>query len=150
MTDTNRPTAEIVQFLDRHYGAVDPAGRPGAISAGLDATRHPGSAAYEDAQRARGQALHARRVELARDIRRNSEDGKHFQDASDRDGWLRLAANRTAAANLQDALAENYEDLLTAEPALADEHRASAEQHRKFARDARNYADLALKQAGKL
>ncbi|MGW2393962.1 hypothetical protein ACWCYK_31390 [Streptomyces lydicamycinicus] len=36
------------------------------------------------------------------------------------------------------------------EPALADEHRGSAEKHRQYAAEARDYADLALQRAGAL
>ncbi|MFF9787727.1 hypothetical protein [Streptomyces nigrescens] len=149
VTDRDRPTSEIVTFLDQCYAEAEP-DRPHAVSAGLDAIRHPGSSAYEDAQRTRGKTLHARRAELFRDIQRNNDEGKHLEDASDRDGWLRLAANQTAVGSLHDAMADIYEELLTAEPALADEHRASTEQHRTFASGARDYADLALKEAGKL
>ncbi|MGW7488904.1 hypothetical protein [Streptomyces sp. NPDC054786] len=55
-----RPTMKIVNFLDRQYAKSDPALRD-AISAGPDATRHPGSAAYEGTRRTHGQQLHARR-----------------------------------------------------------------------------------------
>ncbi|MFD8549371.1 hypothetical protein [Streptomyces sp. NPDC059649] len=40
--------------------------------------------------------------------------------------------------------------LVTAEPALADEHRASAERHREYVNNSRNYADLSLQRAGEL
>ncbi|WP_330476772.1 hypothetical protein OG301_00180 [Streptomyces platensis] len=146
---TETPTADRVAFLDQEYARLDP-DRPDAVSAGLDATRHPGSAAYEDAQRARGQQLHARRAEMERDDKRTDTEYKRLEDPSDRDGWLRLAANRTASADLQDALAEVYDELITAEPALAEEHRASAEKRRGYATNSRDYAELALKRAGEL
>ncbi|MFG2097274.1 hypothetical protein [Streptomyces sp. NPDC048612] len=145
----DRPTAEIVDFLDEAYAELTPA-RTDAVSAGLDATRHPGSASYEDAQRTRGQQLHVRREELARDTRRNNDEYTRLKDATDQNGWLRLAANRTAGADLHEAAVGVYEELIGAEPSLADEHRASAEQHRKYTANARDYAALALKQAGEL
>ncbi|MEU0630642.1 hypothetical protein [Streptomyces sp. NPDC005989] len=75
---------------------------------------------------------------------------KRLKDPSDRTGWLRLAANRTASADAQDAVAQVYDELVTAEPALAEEHRASADTLREYAQGARDYAELALEQAGKL
>ncbi|MFJ5680251.1 hypothetical protein [Streptomyces sp. NPDC093097] len=149
VTNEDEPTAGIVAFLDKQYAKVDP-DRPDAVSAGLDATRHPGSAAYEVAQRTRGQQLHARLDELERDKRRNHQDFERLRGSSDREGWLRLAANRTASADINDILVQVYEELITAEPALADEHRANAEQHRNYIDSARGYADLALRKAGEL
>ncbi|MGY3676461.1 hypothetical protein [Streptomyces sp. TE33382] len=61
-----------------------------------------------------------------------------------------MAANRTVSADLDDATARVYDDLVTAEPALADEHRASAETHHGWAKNARESSELALGQAGKL
>ncbi|WP_406483236.1 hypothetical protein [Streptomyces platensis] len=151
VVNENQSTARIVDFLDEQYAKLDP-DRPDAVSAGLDATRHPGSAAYEDAQRTRGQQLHARRDELERDTQRNHEDYNRIKRESerDRDAWLRVAANQTAAASLHDAAAQVYDELIGAEPALADEHRAGAEKRRGYARDARNYTALALERAGEL
>ncbi|MDV9195257.1 hypothetical protein [Streptomyces sp. Wh19] len=144
-----KPTEEIVAFLDKRYALLEPE-RTNAVSAGLDATRHPGSTAYEESLRTRGRDLHARRTELSRGDRRLDKERKRLKDPSDRTGWLRLAANLTASADAQDAVARVYNELVTAEPALAEEHRASADTHRGYAQNARNYAELALEQAGKL
>ncbi|MFJ9855253.1 hypothetical protein [Streptomyces sp. NPDC101150] len=146
---TESPTADRVAFLDQEYARLNP-DRTDAVSAGLDATRHPGSAAFEDTQRTRGQQLHARRVELERDSERNHQEYERLKEPTDRNGWLRLTANLTASADLNEATAQVYEELTGAEPTLADEHRASAEKHRGYAADNRKFADLALKRAGAL
>ncbi|MGW7460979.1 hypothetical protein [Streptomyces sp. NPDC054797] len=140
--------AEVVAFLDEQYARFDPE-RTNAVSAGLEAVRHPVPAPHEEALRARGQQLHARRIELGRDDTRTSAEYTRLKGPTTRDGWLRLAANRTASADIDTALAEVYDDLVSAEPALADEHRADAEQHRTFAQQARSYADHAIEEAGK-
>ncbi|MFI9031164.1 hypothetical protein [Streptomyces sp. NPDC053560] len=144
-------TLDTVAFLDAQYATPtgDPA-RTDAVSAGLDATRHPGSAAYEEAQRARGQQLHARREELTRDLRRCHEEYDRLKEPTDRTGWLRLAANCTATADLQAALAGVHEELMAAEPTLAEEHRAGAEERHQFAKQNREHAELALERAGAL
>ncbi|MFH9871619.1 hypothetical protein ACH4NT_36780 [Streptomyces lydicus] len=146
-----RPTMELARELDANFAQIDVRPRrTDAVSAGLDATRHPGSAAFEDARRTRGQQLHARLEELKQDGKRNAEEYERLREPSDRDGWLRLAANLTATADREAAIAQVYEELTGAEPALADEHRASAEQYRGYVDSSRDYADLALKRAGEL
>ncbi|GHG63030.1 hypothetical protein [Streptomyces griseocarneus] len=130
--------------VGRQYARLDPE-RTDAISAGLDTTRHPGSVTYEDELRARGQLLHARREELQRDGRRLRKEYEGFKDPADRDGWLRLAANLTASASLEDAVADVYD-----EPALAEEHRAAADRHCEYASNSRTFTDLCLKRAGDL
>ncbi|WP_196943275.1 hypothetical protein [Streptomyces sclerotialus] len=125
---------------------------PDAVSAGLDAARHPGSTAYEEHQRTRGRELHVLREKLRDDDRCADEQYEALKGPSGHSGWLRLAANHTAAADLQDALAGVYEELLTAEPSLAEEHRASAEQYRAYPQNAQNvrkYVELALKRTGR-
>uniref|UniRef100_UPI003F49135A hypothetical protein n=1 Tax=Streptomyces sp. CA-136453 TaxID=3240050 RepID=UPI003F49135A len=139
--------AEVVAFLDQQYARFD-AKRTDAVSAGLEAVRHPAPAPHEEALRARGQQLHARRVELLRDDRRNTAEYERLKSPTTRDGWLRLAANRTASADIDTALAAVYDDLVSAEPALADEHRADAEQHRTFAKQASSYVNHAIERAG--
>ncbi|MEU9126097.1 hypothetical protein AB0C96_40880 [Streptomyces sp. NPDC048506] len=146
---TTQPTADMAAFLDQQYAQLHP-DRPDAVSAGLDATSHPGSAAYEDAQRTRGQQLHTRRDELDRDRGRNSEDYQRLKHPSDQGGWLQLAANLTANVDLNEALAQVYDELVGAEPALADEHRASAEKCREYVNNSRKFADIALQRAGEL
>ncbi|MGW9041185.1 hypothetical protein ACWGQL_01255 [Streptomyces lydicus] len=87
---------------------------------------------------------------MERDDKRTDTEYKRVEDPSGRDGWLRLAANRTASADLQDTLAEVYDELITVEPPLAEEHRASAEKYRRYTTSTRDYTELALKRAGEL
>ncbi|URZ99453.1 hypothetical protein NCG97_00245 [Streptomyces lydicamycinicus] len=146
-----RPTMELVRELDADFARIDvQTRRTDAVSAGLDAIRHPGSAAFDDARRTRGQQLHARLEELQRDGKRNAEEYERLKDPSDRNGWLRLAANLTASTDRDAAIAQVYEELTGAEPTLADEHRASAEKYRGYVGSSRDYVELALNQAGKL
>ncbi|GAA5609840.1 hypothetical protein CP981_23030 [Streptomyces platensis] len=80
------------------------------------------------------------------------EGDKRLEGAPDRDrdGWLRTAANLTASADLNEATVQVYEELIGAEPALADEHRVGAAERRGYAEENRRFAQLALKRAGKL
>lgn len=139
--------AQTVRFLDSAYAKAHP-GQPHAISAGLDAVRHPGSAPGQDARRARSRALHTRRDELARDNDRLHDEWRKLKGLSDRRGQLRLAANLTASADVQNALADLYQELAAAEPELAEEHLADVTAWRERAANSQNYADSALDRAG--
>ncbi|MEU9116252.1 hypothetical protein AB0D04_31960 [Streptomyces sp. NPDC048483] len=61
---TTGPTADMVAFLDEAYAQLDP-DRAAAVSAGLDANRHPGSAASEDPVRATARGRDGGRADAA-------------------------------------------------------------------------------------
>ncbi|OEJ21237.1 hypothetical protein AR457_35840 [Streptomyces agglomeratus] len=132
---------DTARWLDGQYERVW-ANEPEAVTAGLDATRHPGSDAYEAAQRKRGTHLHARLVELREQARTLDGQYHELKDAKDEDGLLRLAGVLTSTAANHDAQAAAYDQLVTAEPSLSDEHRGAAERQRGNAYDARQYALL--------
>ncbi|MFD9633680.1 hypothetical protein [Streptomyces violascens] len=140
-------TTKLVQFLDAEYALSHP-DRPHSVSAGLDAVRHPGSAADQDARRARSRALRTRRDDLERDHARLQAEWERLREPADRRGRLRLAANLSALADLQAAFAELFQELAAAEPELAEEHLGSATDWRNRAEDYRSYADTALDAAG--
>lgn len=139
--------AETVSFLDAKYALINPT-QPHAISSGLDAVRHPGSADGQDARRARGRALHTRREELERDADRLHEEWTRLKDPADRRGELRLAATLTAAADTHNALADLHQELAAAEPELAEEHLGDVAAWRERAANSQSMADSALDRAG--
>ncbi|MEV3926450.1 MULTISPECIES: hypothetical protein [Actinomycetes] len=140
-------SAETARFLDSEYALAHP-DQPHAVTAGLDAVRYPGSAADQDARRARGRALHTRREDLERDADRLHEEWVRLKDPADRRGELRLAANLTAAADVHNALADLYQELAAAEPELAEEHLGDVATWRERATQNQSYADSALDRAG--
>ncbi|MCG0065992.1 hypothetical protein L0F81_22290 [Streptomyces tricolor] len=138
---------DIAAFLDEQYSRYAVEEAPAAVSGGLDAVRFPD--APDERQRDRTQTLHERRADLARALQHWQETYTTPDESTGREDWLVLAANRSAAARTYDDLARVHDELVTAEPALADEHRTEAETYRARAADARSYADLALKGAQK-
>ncbi|OEJ62638.1 hypothetical protein BGM19_36350 [Streptomyces agglomeratus] len=119
---------DTARWLDSRYKRMW-ADEPHAVTAGLDATRHPGTDAYEAAQRKRGTSLHARLLELREQAKALDAQYHGLKDAEDEDGLLRLAGVLTATAANHDARAAVYDQLVTAEPSLSDEHRGEAEHH---------------------
>lgn len=113
----------------------------------LDATRHPGRQEHETVLRARGAALHARLEELRRARRAAYTQRAPLQAATDRDGLLRLAQEREASADRSDLAAEVYDELVTTEPSLAEEHRVTADRLRARAASARSHAADARRRA---
>ncbi|MEU6069698.1 hypothetical protein ABZ864_35950 [Streptomyces sp. NPDC047082] len=149
-------TLEVAAEADARYARLRP-DRPRAVTSGLDAVRFPGSHAYEASLRARGSALHSRRTELdARTTRLNDEYGTlHEQGpaaapvggdplviAAYRGHADAVRANRLAIAAVHQEIADVYDQLVTAEPSLAEEHRMQADWHRNASEQARAYADL--------
>ncbi|MEV5598953.1 hypothetical protein [Streptomyces sp. NPDC052496] len=139
-------TWDAVEILDRWYAAHRPE-QPHAVSAGLDAVRHPGSAEYEDAQRVRGQALHTRRQQHQAQDKILAREYERLKDVTGRSGQTQLAACLIACAANEEALAEIFDELAGAEPSLADEHRMSADQYRTYARHNRDFAALVTDRA---
>lgn len=149
-------TLEVAAEADARYARLRP-DRPHAVTSGLDAVRFPGSHAYEASLRTRGSALHSRRTQLdARATRLNDEYGTlHAQGpaaapvggdplviAAHRGHADAVRANRLAIAAVHQEIADVYDQLVTAEPSLAEEHRMQADWHRNASRQARTYADL--------
>ncbi|OEJ28883.1 hypothetical protein AR457_33895 [Streptomyces agglomeratus] len=83
--------------------------------------------------REHGKALHAQFKQLA--------------DAEDSDDLAHLADALTAAAANHDAQANVYDQLVTAEPSLSDEHRNQAEKQRANACEARKFVVLVTSKA---
>ncbi|WP_202918324.1 hypothetical protein [Streptomyces cavernae] len=151
-------TLEVAAEADARYATLRP-DRPHAITSGLDAVRFPGSHAYEASLRTRGSALHARRTDLdARATRLNDEYGAlHAQGpaagpsvdgnplaviAAHRGHADAVRANRLAIAAVHEEIADVYDQLVTAESPLAEEHRTQADWHRNASKQARDYAGL--------
>ncbi|MCF3132643.1 hypothetical protein [Streptomyces olivochromogenes] len=149
-------TLEVAAEADARHARLRP-DRPQAVTSGLDAVRFPGSHAYEASLRARGSALHVRRMELdARATGLNDEYGAlHAQGpaavpvggdpleiSAHRGHASAVRANRLAIAAVHEEIADVYDQLVTAEPPLAEEHRTQADWHRNAARQASTYADL--------
>lgn len=133
--------------LDTSFAHIDPKSRTDAVSAGLDAVRHPHSAGAQEARRARARELHARCQDLERDITRNKEH--YIKAPADRLEHLKRAANSTAAADLYEQLALVYDALVIAEPELAVEHRENADQRRSYAAVNRKDTEYRLEDAAK-
>lgn len=149
-------TLEVAAEADTRHARLRP-DRPQAVTSGLDAVRFPGSHAYEASLRARGSALHIRRMELdAQATGLNDEYGAlHAQGpaaapvggdpleiSAHRGHASAVRANRLAIAAVHEEISDVYDQLVTAEPPLAEEHRTQADWHRNAARQARTYADL--------
>ncbi|MFJ3310044.1 hypothetical protein ACIPSA_44980 [Streptomyces sp. NPDC086549] len=149
-------TLEVAAEADARYARLRPA-RPQAVTSGLDAVRFPGSHAYEASLRARGSALHDRRTDLdAQATNLNDEYGiLHSQGpaaapvgsdpleiAAHRGHAAAVRVNRLAIAAVHEEIADVYDQLVTAEATLAEEHRMQADWHRNAAQQARAYADL--------
>ncbi|MEU0271865.1 hypothetical protein [Streptomyces sp. NPDC006307] len=133
-------TLEYATLADRQYAATDPS-RPQAVTSGLDAVRFPGSQAYEDNLRTRGAALHAQLRKLRATVKDVDERHTALEEGGrDNDGLLSENLLKHAAA--YDEMADIYEQLVAAEPALADEHRSEAEYRRSVAQKDRNYVEL--------
>jgi hypothetical protein len=145
-------TLEVAAEADARYAALRP-DRPHAVTSGLDAVRFPGSHAYEASLRARGAALHVRRTELdARATRLNEEYGDLHARGPAAVGPLVIEAhrghaeavrtNRLVIAGVHAEIADVYDQLVTAEPSLAEEHRTLSDWHRNASEQASGYADL--------
>ncbi|OEJ21656.1 hypothetical protein AS594_39775 [Streptomyces agglomeratus] len=143
---STKRSMETARWYDSQYELLWP-DEPQAVTAGLDASRHPGSDAYEDAQRKRGASLHARFKELREQGKTLDAQYQQLKDTKDSDGLARLADVLTATAANHDAQANVYDQLVTAEPSLSDEHRHDAEQQRTNAYSARKYAVLVTSKA---
>jgi hypothetical protein len=149
-------TLEVAAEADTRYAALRP-DRPHAVTSGLDAVRFPGSHAYEAGLRVRGAALHTRRTKLdARATKLNEAysalhahgpanspigDDPLAIDAH-RGHADAVRANRLAIAAVHSEIANVYDQLVTAEPSLAEEHRTQCDWHRNASAQARSYADL--------
>ncbi|GLP65735.1 hypothetical protein TUSST3_23550 [Streptomyces sp. TUS-ST3] len=149
-------TLEVAAEADARYAALRP-DRPHAVTSGLDAVRFPGSHAYEAGLRVRGAALHTRRTKLdARATKLNEAysalhahgpanspigDDPLAIDAH-RGHADAVRANRLAIAAVHSEIANVYDQLVTAEPSLAEEHRTQCDWHRNASAQARSYADL--------
>ncbi|MFJ8855182.1 hypothetical protein [Streptomyces sp. NPDC102437] len=132
--------------IDHLYAALRPE-TADAVTAGLDAVRFPGSDVYERAQRPRAAALHARLIEL-RELKFTLHD--QFKELTEEDESTlsddqieALAQNLTRTAETQDESAACYEELVAAEPALAEEHLASAQYQRQVAAESHKHAAAA-------
>lgn len=149
-------TLEVAAEADARYARLRP-DRPHAVTSGLDAVRFPGSHAYEASLRARGSALHARRTDLdAQATKLNDEySALHAQGpaaspaggdplviAAHRGHAATVRANRLAIAAVHEEIATVYDQLVTAEPPLAEEHRTQSDWHHNASERARSYADL--------
>ncbi|GAA2265962.1 hypothetical protein GCM10010232_67790 [Streptomyces amakusaensis] len=140
-----RDSLDYAAQADRLYALRHP-DRPHAISAGLDATRFPGSREYEQSLRAPGARLHAQIAELQQQMRAVYQADDKVKDS----GAFRVRAiNREKNAALNTTLADLYERLATAEPSLAEEHRAEAECRRQFAANNREHAELLRQDAAR-
>ncbi|GAA2615254.1 hypothetical protein GCM10010304_80550 [Streptomyces roseoviolaceus] len=133
-------TIEYAAEMDRQFARSDPS-RPQAVTSGLDAVRFPGSQAYEDSLRVRGRALHSRLKQLNKTLKELADE-RETLNINDPADYGRLAENRLLNAETYKEAASVYDQLVTAEPALADEHRAEAEGHRRKADDSRDIATL--------
>ncbi|MGW6412192.1 hypothetical protein ACWF95_34065 [Streptomyces vinaceus] len=128
--DSTERTLDRATFLDAMYRRGLTGERSDAVSAGLDALRFPGSAAYEYARRAPGAALHTRVRELLAQAEELREPYERLRAEGRQQEY---AANVLAEGALHTELSGVYDQLVTAEPALAEEHRAQADLHRGYA-----------------
>ncbi|MFJ4198355.1 hypothetical protein ACIP2Y_01795 [Streptomyces sviceus] len=109
--------------------------RPHAVTSGLDTVRLPGSHAYEAGLRVRGSSLHTRRTKPdARATKLNEAYSALHADA--------VRANRLAIMAVHNEIATVRDQLVTAEPYLAEEHRTQPDWHRNASEQARSYATL--------
>ncbi|MFJ2745390.1 hypothetical protein ACIO3O_37670 [Streptomyces sp. NPDC087440] len=145
MGTENYSASNLARSLDGAFARIDPDGRTDAVSAGLDAVRHPHSTQAQEARRARARELHTRRKDLERDVTRNKEHW--IKKPANRLEHLKRAATSTAAADLYEQLAAVYDALVTAEPELADEHRENADQRRSWAEINRKDTEYRLEDA---
>ncbi|GGO58914.1 hypothetical protein [Streptomyces lasiicapitis] len=138
-------TPERAAWLDAYYAQTHPE-RADAVSAGLDAVRHPQALDSEHARRGRAAVLHARREALAQ---RSSILHEEFMGPADTpaDRAARASSARAFAA-LNDEQAELYTELAAAEPALAEEHLADAARAANEADRNREHAALLDERAG--
>ncbi|WP_225859061.1 hypothetical protein [Streptomyces albicerus] len=151
-------TLDVAAEADARYARLRP-DRPHAITSGLDAVRFPGSHAYEASLRARGSALHTRRTELDAQAKKLNDEysalhaqGPAAPSSVVGDTFVMLAAhrghanavraNRLALAAVHDEIASVYDQLVTAEPSLAEEHGIQSEWHRNASERTRGYVDL--------
>ncbi|KUF17359.1 hypothetical protein [Streptomyces silvensis] len=140
-------TLERAAELDAAYAAARPGAPADAVSAGLDAVRHPAAVDAEHARRGQAAVLHERRRALL-DQANDLYDRYQRLDPTAPADRPRIAANRAADADLCDQLAALYGELAAAEPALAEDHRAEQDRHRAHAAQARHYAALLTEQSG--
>ncbi|MEU2380328.1 hypothetical protein [Streptomyces misionensis] len=127
---------EYATMVDESYAQRHP-DEPRAVSGGLDANRFPGSREYEHSLRSPGAALHARLADLATQFREVSDEYHRLVQLDDHGP---LAENRDRAAEIEEERARVFDQLVTSEPSLADDHRAEADYHRNAAEGTRAYA----------
>ncbi|MEU8957982.1 hypothetical protein AB0C93_27170 [Streptomyces sp. NPDC048518] len=109
--------------LDDWVARTEPE-RADAVSAGLDAVRFPGSEALETHQRLRAESLHER-LRQALAAKAEAWEAVNALKLPDDDCGVDHPVNHQLVAAFTE-LAEVYEELAGAEPALADDHHASA------------------------
>lgn len=139
--DVRRPL-DMAAKLDADYARVHPE-RPDAVSSGLEAVRHPGSADAGAPQRQHATFLHTRIRTL-----RNQQNERYtvYQERMDTGAHgAHIAVVLREIAALQDRQAALFDELAEIEPELTDEHRAAAEHERAAAADTRSHADLVEK-----
>ncbi|MFD4948588.1 hypothetical protein ACFWNT_40310 [Streptomyces sp. NPDC058409] len=84
-----------------------------------------------------GTALHARCNTLNKRAERLYAEYERLHAEEDEDNDFVIAGNRTVAAQVSDAPPVVYDQLVTAGPSLAEEHRIYARQNRELAADLR-------------
>lgn len=132
---------DVAATLDQRYARMVDAERTDAVTSGLDAVRFPGSDVYERSQRERADALHARVAVLKEECAPLLAEFKRLKAEGPRCNPARVD-NLTATAAIEDEIADLYEQLSGAEPALSDEHRGNVERYRQYAANNREYAAL--------
>ncbi|WP_326793955.1 hypothetical protein OHA79_51990 (plasmid) [Streptomyces sp. NBC_00841] len=134
LSDSAKSSLEYAAEADATYARLRPT-EPHAVTSGLDAVRFPGSQAYEQAPP--GATLHSRLQVLREEARALDTELKRLNTE---DNPFPVADNRAAMAQNEEAIANVYDQFVTAELALAEEHRSEAERYRGCAQSNRDYA----------
>ncbi|WP_411111546.1 hypothetical protein [Streptomyces sp. c-19] len=129
------PGPVLAESLDA-WAAEQTPGKPCPVTDGLDETRFPGSAQYEEHQRARAEHLH---TVLAKALQERAEawDELNALADDDADAGVDHPVNVRVVTVCRN-LAEIYRDLALAEPALPHEYEAEASN---FTRAADRFAE---------
>ncbi|MFE6808647.1 hypothetical protein ACFVEN_44390 [Streptomyces sp. NPDC057681] len=137
-TDSQQSSLEYAAQVDRSYATRHPDDLR-VVTGGLDATRFPGSREYEHSLRTPGTGLHARLKVLSAQARGLHEEFERLQEGDDS---VTLAENRDRLAGLAEEQGLLYQQLVTHEPTLAEEHSAEANRYIETAKNARSYAAM--------
>lgn len=138
-SDSHQSSLDHAADIDRTYMTRHP-DEPNAVTSGLDATRFSGSREYEHSLRIPAAALHVTLRGLsARALGLDEEYDRLKAEEADK---ATLAENQDRSAQVSEERVRIYEQLVTLEPALAEEHSAQVSRFSKNAKTSRSFAAL--------